>query len=138
MTILLARIGLIILAGLLGAQQAAVTETITPVLLEVRDAPVAFAWSDGKTHLVYELRRTIFSCGNATIEQVVVIGDAGAGLKSMDSSEAPRMVLERTWATPRTVLTACSSGRVTWTSMFCTAREGALATTAMRGKVTSG
>ncbi|MGA8305411.1 MAG: hypothetical protein WB723_07015 [Candidatus Acidiferrales bacterium] len=69
------------------AQQQAVTETITPVLLEVRDAPVAFAGSDGKTHLVYELRMTNFSSGNATIEQVEVIGDAGAVLKTMDKGE---------------------------------------------------
>jgi hypothetical protein len=65
-----------------GAQQQAVTETITPVLLEVRDAPVAFAGSDGKTHLVYELRMTNFSSGNLTIEQVDVIGGAGAVLKA--------------------------------------------------------
>jgi len=69
------------------AQQQAVTETITPVLLEVRDAPVAFAGSDGKTHLVYELRMTNFSSGNAAIEQVEVIGDAGAVLKTMDKGE---------------------------------------------------
>jgi murein DD-endopeptidase MepM/ murein hydrolase activator NlpD len=71
----------------LGAQQEAVRETITPVLLEVRDAPVAFAGSDGKTHLVYELRMTNFSSGNATIEQVDVIGGAGAVLKAMDKTE---------------------------------------------------
>ena len=70
-----------------GAQQQVVTETITPVLLEVRDAPVAFAGSDGKTHLVYELRMTNFSSGNAAIEQVEVIGDAGAVLKTMDKGE---------------------------------------------------
>jgi hypothetical protein len=68
-------------------QPQAVTETITPVLLEVRDAPVAFAGSDGKTHLVYELRMTNFSSGNATIEQVEVVGGAGAVLKTMDKSE---------------------------------------------------
>ena len=75
------------LASGVGAQQQAVTETITPVLLEVRDAPVAFAGSDGKTHLVYELRMTNFSSGNAAIEQVEVIGDAGAVLKTMDKDE---------------------------------------------------
>ena len=87
MTILSARIWVLVLAGLFGAQQQAVTETITPVLLEVRDAPVAFAGSDGKMHLVYELRMTNFSSGNATIEQAEVIGDAGAVLKTMDKSE---------------------------------------------------
>jgi Peptidase family M23 len=70
-----------------GAQQQVVTETITPVLLEVRDAPVAFAGSDGKMHLVYELRMTNFSSGNAAIEQVEVIGDAEAVLKTMDKGE---------------------------------------------------
>jgi hypothetical protein len=51
MTILSARICVLALACWLVPQQQAVTETITPVLLEVRDAPVAFAGSDGKTHL---------------------------------------------------------------------------------------
>jgi hypothetical protein len=104
MTILLARIGLIVLAGLLGAQQAAVTETITPVLLEVRDAPVAFAGSDGKTHLVYELRMTNFSSGNATIEQVGVIGDGGAVLKTMDKSEIAGRLQMAGHRTPTDVL----------------------------------
>ena len=95
MTILLARfcaLGLacwLVLACGLGAQQEVVAETITPVLLEVRDAPVAFAGSDGKTHLVYELRMTNFSSGNATIEQVEVIGDAGAVSKTMDKTRLP-------------------------------------------------
>jgi hypothetical protein len=60
------------------------------------------------------------------------------GARSMDTSHPPRMVLERTRATPMTELTASSSGRVTWTSMLTTARPGFLATTAMRGNVTSG
>src|ERR1700746_3972254 len=88
MTILTGRIWVLVLAGLLvPQQQPVVTETITPVLLEVRDAPVAFAGSDGKTHLVYELQMTNFSSGNAAIEQVEVIGDAGAVLKTMDKGE---------------------------------------------------
>ena len=104
MTILLARIGLLVLAGLLGAQEQAVTETITPVLLEVRDAPVAFAGSDGKTHLVYELRMTNFSSGKATIEQVEVIGDAGAVLKTMDESEIAGRLQMAGQRTPTDVL----------------------------------
>ncbi len=60
------------------------------------------------------------------------------GLKSTESSLPPRIVLERTWATPMTLLTACSSGCVTWTSMLATPRAGTFATTPMRGKVTSG
>ena len=60
------------------------------------------------------------------------------GEKSMEISLAPRMVLERTRLTPITVLTACSSGCVTCTSMLATVKEGTLATTPMREKVTSG
>src|SRR5246500_1626912 len=70
-----------------GGREQALTEPITPVLLEVRDAPVVFAGPDGKTHLVYELRMTNFSSGNAAIEQVEGIGDAGALLKTMDKGE---------------------------------------------------
>jgi hypothetical protein len=87
MTILSARMCVLVLACWLAPQPQAVTETITPVLLEVRDAPVAFAGSDGKTHLVYELRMTNFSSGNAMIEQVEVVGGAGAVLKTMDKGE---------------------------------------------------
>src|SRR5579862_8357650 len=87
-----------------GAQQQAVTETITPVLLEVRDAPVAFAGSDGKTHLVYELRMTNFSSGNATIEQVEVIVDAGAVLKTMDKGEIAGRLQMAGQRTPTDVL----------------------------------
>jgi hypothetical protein len=104
MTILLARMGVLVLAGLLVPQQQAVTETITPVLLEVRDAPVAFAGSDGKTHLVYELRMTNFSSGNATIEQVEVVGDAGAVLKTMDKSEIAGRLQMAGQRTPTDVL----------------------------------
>ncbi len=46
------------------------------------------------------------------------------GLKSSDNSLAPRMVLERTWATPMTVLTASSSGTVTLACMFGTSSPG--------------
>jgi len=60
------------------------------------------------------------------------------GLKSTDNSLPPRMVLDRTWATPMTSLTACSSGCVTFTSIVRTSSPGMRATTAMRGNVTSG
>ena len=88
----------------LAAQTQGVTETITPVLLEVRDAPVAFAGSDEKTHLVYELRMTNFSSGNATIEQVEVIGDAGAVLKSMNKGEIAGRLQMAGQRTPTEVL----------------------------------
>src|SRR5579862_2353297 len=104
MTILLGQICVLVLACGLVPQQQAVTETITPVLLEVRDAPVAFAGSDGKTHLVYELRMTNFSSGSATIEQVEVVGDAGAVLKTMDKSEIAGRLQMAGQRTPTDVL----------------------------------
>jgi hypothetical protein len=60
------------------------------------------------------------------------------GLKSIEISLPPRIVFDRTWATPKTPLTASSSLRVTFTSMLVTSRSGTLATTAIRGNVTSG
>lgn len=60
-------------------------ERITPLLLAVHDAPVPFRGSDGRTHLVYELWMTNFSSGDATIEQVDVLGDAGV-LATLDAA----------------------------------------------------
>src|ERR1700722_19452529 len=104
MTILLRQICVLVLACGLVPQQQAVTETITPVLLEVRDAPVAFAGSDGKTHLVYELRMTNFSSWSATIDQVEVVGDAGAVLKTMDKGEIAARLQMAGQRTPTDVL----------------------------------
>jgi hypothetical protein len=87
MPLLSARIYFLILAFLLGPNQEPMTETITPVLLGVQDAPVPFAGSDGKTHLVYELRMTNFSSGNAAIEQVDVIGSEGAVVTTLSASD---------------------------------------------------
>jgi len=50
-------------------------DQITPLLLAVHDAPMPFNGSDGRTHLVYELWITNFSSGDATVEQVEVLGD---------------------------------------------------------------
>ncbi len=60
------------------------------------------------------------------------------GAQVMDSSVAARWVLERTSETPMTVASASSIGRVTFRSSVVRSRPGALATTAMRGKFTSG
>jgi len=57
------------------AADAPHAERITPVLLAVRDAPVAFTGSDGRTHLVYELWLTNFSSGDTRIEQLEIFGD---------------------------------------------------------------
>src|SRR5215208_485649 len=48
------------------------------VVAEVSHAPVPFAGSDGRTHLVYELETTNFSSGQTTIEQLEVL-DADTG-----------------------------------------------------------
>jgi hypothetical protein len=51
-------------------------DQMTPLLLAVHDRPIPFSGSDGRTHLVYELWITNFSSGDATVEQVRVLGDA--------------------------------------------------------------
>jgi hypothetical protein len=61
-------------------------EEPTPLLLSVADPPAPFVGSDQRVHLVYELRITNFSSGQATIESVEVLGD-GAVLKKMDAAE---------------------------------------------------
>lgn len=48
---------------------------MSPLLLSIQHAPIPFAGSDGHTHLVYELRLTNFSSGDATVEQVQILGD---------------------------------------------------------------
>jgi hypothetical protein len=74
--------------GLLAAQVCLAgsdeQESITPLLLAVRDAPVPFTGSDGRVHLVYELWATNFSSGDATLEKVEVLGD-GVVLQTLDS-----------------------------------------------------
>jgi hypothetical protein len=62
------------------------SEVMTPVLMEVQDAPIPFAGSDGKTHLVYELGLRNFSSGNVTFEKVEILGD-GAVISTLDAAE---------------------------------------------------
>jgi hypothetical protein len=50
-------------------------QTMSPMLLSIKNAPIPFAGSDGRTHLVYELWLTNFSSGDSTIEQVQILGD---------------------------------------------------------------
>ncbi|HEV2744607.1 MAG TPA: M23 family metallopeptidase, partial [Rubrobacter sp.] len=52
---------------------------VTPIVGEVRHAPVPFAGSDGRTHLVYELAATNYTGGKTTIKKLKVI-DADTGL----------------------------------------------------------
>jgi Peptidase family M23 len=60
-------------------------EQMTPVLLQVKDAPVPFIGADGRTHLVYELWMTNFSSGDAVVKKVEVLGD-GKVIASLDAA----------------------------------------------------
>src|SRR5262245_15474926 len=60
-------------------------DRITPLLLAVHDAPMPFAGSDGRTHLVYELWITNFSSGDARVEGAGVLGD-GKRLATLDAA----------------------------------------------------
>lgn len=62
------------------------SQTSTPLLLAVHDAPVAFKGSDGHTHLVYELWLTNFSSSELTITQADVLGD-GNLLQTLDTTQ---------------------------------------------------
>jgi Peptidase family M23 len=62
------------------------SEEMTPVLLDVQDAPIPFQGSDATTHLVYELGMRNFSSGDVTIEQVEILGD-GSALDSLNSAQ---------------------------------------------------
>jgi len=50
------------------------TDNMTPLLLDVQDAPVPFMGSDGRVHLVYELWMTNFSRADVSVENLEVIG----------------------------------------------------------------
>jgi hypothetical protein len=54
---------------------AETSESMTPLLLAVQDAPVPFMGSDGQAHLVYELWMTNFSSGDITVDKVEVLGN---------------------------------------------------------------
>jgi len=77
--------GLVALVLLAPFGRAQVPENMTPVLLEVQDAPVPFMGSDGRMHLVYELWMTNFSSADVSVEKVEVLGD-GVVLQSFDAS----------------------------------------------------
>lgn len=70
------------------ATEADGAQDITPLLAEVPYAPIPFAGSDGRTHLVYELEATNFSSGETTIERLEVL-DAGTGdvIDTLDKAE---------------------------------------------------
>src|SRR5262245_40393807 len=84
------RLGVVVLWAASAAAEAAAGEKgggarITPLLLAVHDAPMPFAGSDGRTHLVYELWITNFSSGDARVEGARVLGD-GKSLATLDAA----------------------------------------------------
>src|ERR1700722_298882 len=60
-------VALVVYAAAGGASR---TENMTPLLLDVQDAPVPFMGSDGRVHLVYELWMTNFSSADVSVEKV--------------------------------------------------------------------
>jgi hypothetical protein len=74
--------GVALLAAL--SSPAAGDERMTPILLGVQVPPVPFKGSDDATHLVYELWLTNFSSGDATVQQVQVLGD-GKTIATLDA-----------------------------------------------------
>lgn len=70
---------------------AQASETMTPLLLAVHDAPVPFMGSDGRTHLVYELWMTNFSSADIDVQKVEVLGD-GAPLQSLDTAAVAQLL----------------------------------------------
>jgi hypothetical protein len=65
--------------------RADVPEKMTPLLLDMQDAPAPFMGSDGRVHLVYELWMTNFSGGDIVVQKVEVLGD-GEVLQSLDAA----------------------------------------------------
>jgi murein DD-endopeptidase len=69
------------------AKPAPVEKPFTiPIDVAIPLAPTAFQ-ADGKTHLTYELHITNFSGQNVALASIEVLGDAGATLSRVDSSD---------------------------------------------------
>jgi hypothetical protein len=63
-------------------------QALTPIVGQVPYAPIPFAGSDGRTHLVYELETTNFSSGKTTIEQLEVLdADTNDVVATLDAEE---------------------------------------------------
>jgi hypothetical protein len=70
------------------AAGAPAPDTLTPLLGSVPFAPVPFAGSDGKTHMVYELAVTNFTSARLTIGDVKIEdGKSGRVLGELDTSQ---------------------------------------------------
>jgi murein DD-endopeptidase MepM/ murein hydrolase activator NlpD len=63
-------------------------QALTPIVGEVLYAPIPFAGSDGRTHLVYELEATNFTDGKTTIERLDVLdADSRDVVATLDAEE---------------------------------------------------
>ncbi len=63
-------------------------QDFTPIVADVPYAPIPFAGSDGRTHLVYELAATNFTSGETTIEQLEVLdADTGDVVETLGKEE---------------------------------------------------
>ena len=76
---------LFVLGFLLSTGRGDASESMTPLLLAVPDAPVPFLGSDERQHLVYELRMTNFSNADIVVEKVETLGD-GVTLQTLDAA----------------------------------------------------
>jgi murein DD-endopeptidase MepM/ murein hydrolase activator NlpD len=64
------------------------TQELTPIVGQVLHAPIPFAGSDGRTHLVYELEATNFTGGETTIGQLEVLdADTHDVVATLDAEE---------------------------------------------------
>jgi hypothetical protein len=81
------------------------SERITPVMLAVPDAPVAFVGSDGRTHLVYELWLKNFTSGKVAVEKVEVLGD-GSVIATLDGADIARRLQPAGLREPSAVMAA--------------------------------
>jgi Peptidase family M23 len=61
-----------------GANAAAATPSLTPLVGEVLSAPHVFPGSDGHDHLVYEIRLLNMTAGRAALRRITVV-DSGSG-----------------------------------------------------------
>jgi Peptidase family M23 len=67
---------------------SAAGDVLTPIVGSVPFAPVPFAGSDGKTHLVYELALTNFTDGNTTLGGLRVLdAESGSVVAKMDAAQ---------------------------------------------------
>jgi peptidase M23-like protein len=64
---------------------ARATESPTPLILSVHDAPVPFTGSDGNTHLVYELWMLNFSSGDIALQKLEILADDKV-IETLDSA----------------------------------------------------